>query len=305
MECLNKKCTITDSEHRMLSCWLCLGLIHFKCSGLPTLTAEATTKYDVLIFVCPNCKKTGAEFYRFFQKRKSIFLKIKNDLMNLSNHATDYENLFEEFPLLDNIKSPPESSPKRRKSARNPNKGNSASSPGASESNSNESDHITPSSSTANSKTAKTTSILSKLNKNNNKSKEKIINADAVNNNPTPIANNSDSQLTENQICVIPQEKKSIFISRFAFETTAEDIDDYIKSKLDRTADINTKKFTYLQPRSITSFKITVPADLFDQLVDPVFWPNNTLVREFIFKENQRKNNIVYLPQRISNNTKN
>ena len=56
--------------------------------------------------------------------------------------------------------------------------------------------------------------------------------------------------------------------------------ENYIKSKFNFSPDILIKKFTYSEPRNVTSFKLTVPNDLFETIIDPVFWPNNTFVRE-------------------------
>lgn len=106
------------------------------------------------------------------------------------------------------------------------------------------------------------------------------------------------------QLRVLPP-KKAIFISRFAPETTVEDIEFYIKTKLNFNADIITYKFTYSQPRNVISFKLTVPFDLFENIIDHRFWPENTLVREYDFKENKRLNNIARLPSRMPNFQKN
>lgn len=120
----------------------------------------------------------------------------------------------------------------------------------------------------------------------------------------TPSTSKDINQREPRQLNIIPP-KKSIFISRFAFDTSADDIDSYIKMKLKFSPDILTKKFTYSGPRNITSFKVSVPFDLYEQIVDPGFWPNNTLVREYIIKENPRTNNIVRLPSREHSNPKN
>lgn len=105
-------------------------------------------------------------------------------------------------------------------------------------------------------------------------------------------------------LIVVPP-KRTLFISRLAYDTTVEDIDYYIKAKLGNNVDITINKFSYSQPRSITSFKIAVAACVYDQIVDTCFWPANIIVREYIFKENPRSKNIARLPPRNSFVSKN
>lgn len=282
MNCLNKKCTITNVDERMLSCWLCHGVIHIKCSGIPVLAAEATVRHDGLHWCCTSCRKIGVEFYHFFQGRKNMFLEIQKDISDLSQRVADYGKLFDDYASLDNIKSPPQSSPKRRKSARTQNKTNTVLSPGPSSSS-----HIN----LAEINTPPSTLSANLPQINIMKQSSSLL-----------IADNGPN--AHRELRIIPP-KKSIFVSRFASETTTEDIEYYIKNNLNTNADIVTYKFSYSQPRSITSFKISVSSEIFDKIIDPCFWPDNTLVREYIYKENQNINNIARLPSRVTNNQKN
>ncbi|XP_046808360.1 uncharacterized protein LOC124420194 [Lucilia cuprina] len=261
-------------------------MCHFKCSGLSGLVAAAVCKTKGLHWCCNACQKIGVEYYRFFQGTKNTFLNIQNKLSPLSNEVSAYGNLFEEFKQLNCLNSPPQSSPKRRKSSRNKNK--FSQSPGPT-SNVDDSDSITPS-----------TSITFS---NNCATAPKPI-SDSVNLSQTPIKVKdgivSDTAPTVSQISnvglkIIPP-NKSIFISRFASDTTVEQINSYIKSKLNSEVDFTTHKFSYSQPRRITSFKINVPCDIYEQIVNPEFWPENTLVREYEFKEYPRKQNVAILP---------
>lgn len=292
MNCLNKKCTISDHNERMMSCWLCHGLMHFKCSGLPTLAAEASQKYDGLHWCCIYCRKIGVDFYKFFQNRKSAFIQIEKELSELSNRVSDYGKIFDDYKLLDNLQSPPQSSPKRRKSSRIPDKTIAVESPGAASVSNNNSEFDTPVN-------------LNQNSTSNNKTKK--VKSKTVSIQPSAVLNNDTNNQTHRELRIIPP-KRSIFISRCASETTVEDIDYYIKTKLDSNSDSNAvfliHKFLYSQPRSITSFKITPPSDVFDQIFNPCFWPDNTLVREYVYKENQRTNNSVRFPS-VSSNQKN
>lgn len=324
-KCLSKSCTLASDDERMVVCWLCHGVCHFKCSGLRTLVAEALHSTKGLHWCCNGCQQIGVEFYRFYQSTKNTFINIQTKMSVLSNEICSYGNLFDEFKQLNYINSPPHSSPKRRKSSRKNNKEHPVLNLGPSSSNGNVpiiNNHCLPTENPVlNLGPSSSNSVGSIINnhclpnssvtttniptdKDCNIQRVSVpVNNNIVYNPPTINMNNAENELT-NQLKIIPP-KKSIFISRFAFDTSVEDINFYIKSKLNFGADISINKFTYSQPRSITSFKLTVPANLYETIVNPDFWPNNTLVREYVFKENPRLNNIAQLPPRQFNNSKN
>ena len=129
VNCLNKKCTLFNDDERMVTCWLCHGLCHFKCSGLSGLVADALRNNTGLHWCCFDCRKIGVEFYRFFQGTKSTFTNIQIKMDLLSKEFAAYGNLFDDFKNLNSLNSPPQSSPKRRKSSRIKNKDNTAKSP--------------------------------------------------------------------------------------------------------------------------------------------------------------------------------
>lgn len=285
MDCLNKKCSITDVNERMLSCWLCHGLTHFKCSGIPTLAAEASQKHDGLFYCCVHCRKLGIDFYKFFQSRKSIFLQLQKSVVDLNNRVEDYGKLFDSYTSLDNYKSPPQSSPKRRKSSRAVDKVINVDGPATSSSvlTINNAEFSTPLTS------ATPNAIQGSVSNKTKKVKSKTVTIQPA----TNLNDDNNNNKTVHQELRFLPPRKSIFLSRCVSETTVEDIKNYIQSKLNYDADISIHKFSYSQPRSITSFKITPSPDIYDQIVDPSFWPMYTLVKEYIFKENRRTNNAV------------
>lgn len=291
MSCLINTCSIKDDGERMIDCWLCHELCHLKCSGLSGLVADALTNNKGLHWCCYKCRKIGVSFYRFFQDTKKKFLNIQEEASDLTNRINDYGKLFDDFKSLDNLKSPPQSSPKRRKSSRNATK----------EKNNNP----VPVYVTSGSSIPDSLSIINNI-------KDPAIPLSCADiaqnqpefalNNPVPVFNNS--QTINNTLRAVPP-KKTVFISRLAFDTTTEDVDSFIKSKVGPNVDISTYKFVFSQPRSITSFKVTVTNDLFERILDPNFWPKYTLVREYIYRENPRSANIGRLPQIDLNAPKN
>ena len=305
MSCLMKNCNITSDNERKITCWLCHELCHVKCSGLSALVADAIANNNGLHWRCDVCRKIAITFYRFFQDTQQTFSEIKKEASKLNERISEYGKFFDDFKTLDNLKSPPPSSPKRRKSARNINK-DKREDPVASMST------LGPSTLTGRSESiwndAEMPSVCVEALTNQpgafmdtDLTEMSLANTDEMLNPAAPIPNSI--QTVHNVLRAVPP-KKTIFVSRLAIETTAEAVNSYIKSKVGPDADIATYKFNFLQQRSITSFKITVPADLFEPILDQKFWPENTLVREYIYREKPRSN-IGHLPQRTMNVPKN
>lgn len=115
------------------------------------------------------------------------------------------------------------------------------------------------------------------------------------------IAKSANKTQGPKQLRIIPP-KKTIFATRFAYDTSAKDVEYYIQTKLstDVSKDIQVYR---INVRNRASFKIIVPEDLFDQIVDLSFWPKNTLVRQFIYRDDDN----VHLPKanNLNNNSKN
>jgi len=80
---------------------------------------------------------------------------------------------------------------------------------------------------------------------------------------------------------IVPPNAKTIFASRFAADTTCKQISDFICENLPEKTQVYVIKIKTNPGREKLSFKITVPDEFFDKVVDPAFWPDHTLVREF------------------------
>ncbi|XP_065368812.1 uncharacterized protein LOC135961245 [Calliphora vicina] len=254
-------------------------------------------KNNGLHWCCESCRKLGVNYYRFFQDTKKKFMELQDDANKLNDRISEYGNLFDDYKSLDNLKSPPQSSPKRRKSAKEKRDEQPSTSVSGPPSNS---DPSVPSNSDPSVPTDCNfpSSNAPKLNCNNLQLSyaDAILNTANINNNtsynPPQLLNNENVRIP---LRAIPP-KKTIFISRLANDTTTESVDYYVKNIIGNEADISIQKFNFPQPRSISSFKITVSIDIFKTLDDPNFWPINTLVREYIYRP--RPQNIAVLPQR-------
>lgn len=91
---------------------------------------------------------------------------------------------------------------------------------------------------------------------------------------------------------------KYIFVSRFVADTTEEDVVDYIKDNLKSpNLAVTASKFHFNQPRFTASFKLRVPSNVFELIMQLSFWPQNTIVHEFVNRNPSRATNAVSLPQ--------
>lgn len=112
---------------------------------------------------------------------------------------------------------------------------------------------------------------------------------------PKLISTSSNELPVHKELVVIPP-AKCIFVSRFAVDTSEGDILYYLNSKLNLlNKKISVHKLRFSYQRSISSFKITLPSDLFNNVLDQGFWPVNTLVHEFIQKS-QPQTSLATLP---------
>lgn len=318
MDCLKTNCNATEND-RMISCWLCEGNYHLKCSGLRARDADALAdRAKSLHWTCSRCRKINVEFYKFFKSYKEQYEQLSKDFVAVQNKLSDFGELFTKFANLDKCVS-----------SQNPPSLTNKISLNKAQLHSSIADAVvitdgahpppTPLEISSHQQFFASQSLAVDQGNLNQASSPTIppdvqlLNVNCSNSNlngiSSPILSPNEiyaqNQPAVRELRVVPP-RKSVFVSRFSSDTTIEDIDYYLKSKLVSNANISTYKFSYSQPRSIASFKITVPFDIFDKVLDPCFWPDNALVREFVYKENPRtRNNVARLPVQNATHQKN
>lgn len=294
MDCLQGNCNVSGND-RMVSCWLCLGSYHIKCCGLRARDADALADLGKsLHWTCSRCKNIKIDFYKFFKNYKDVFDQLNKEFLSAQSKLSTFGELFTKFQMLDQFVDTDKSTSTNKKTL-------SISLPTPVLPNS--SLAIPPNSavvndvfvfpSTSSNETSSQTCNSSSITIENNFSNAKSPLIPPLTQTSENL--NSDDQPRIKPLKAIPP-KKFIFVSRLASGTSPEDVDYYLKSKTNHNADILIHKFKFSQPRSISSFKLTVPAELFENIMDPGFWPVNTLVREFTY--NDRRKPIGVLPQR-------
>lgn len=285
MSCSLKHCKVVDPKELHVRCWICHDEYHAKCVELNARVVDALQDRKGIRWSCKKCSAVEIDFASLFKHFRSAFVELNKDFQGLHTKLAKYEESFNNFKVL-NL---PDASPKRKKTLRShKNKGTVSDNgnldaitldPVCEESRQMAVDEPAPVSASILVKPLETySSILSAS---------------------SPLPSSSAScTLTAPKNLVIVAPKKSIFVSRFASDTSEDDILFFINTKKPHLKDITISKFKFNRERYLASFKIYVPADSFDELVAADFWPKNTVVHEFVHKPSK----VVRLESRSSKN---
>lgn len=309
MSCAKPKCR-TKADDPMIGCWLCNAIYHAKCVDLAPRTADNLREDKGLRWCCKKCMVYDIEFFSFFKNTRVELDDINNDLKCLTTKFLKYKELLEKAPF----------SPKRKKSTAAVNSqislNNCNTADNIDDNVSNYTEYLTPSTSIQRNSpivqsllTEKTNTTISSdpSSSSNNTSKPltsqrsqpSLSNTSLPQKQVSPIILNADVpdfMPVNNPVTLkIISPKKTIFAARFASETTTDDVAEYIKQKLGYEIDITVFKFKYSEHRSKSSFKIIVPEDNFDTIVNNDFWPPKAIIHEYIYR-NDSRSDIVYLP---------
>lgn len=307
MECGKPNCTITGNE-RMVSCWLCTNIFHMKCTYLKARDADALLdKNKSLTWTCPRCKNIGVEFYNFFKNSRAEYDEINKDLIRLSQRLNKYGETFTNYSNLENFAKTSQPSLQINKSFDSskttlPVPTSSVQNNAQAQLNLIEIDALSPLPSTSTQSFLSNESIITTpqllprpsiiVNGVSNSSETNSIDSQQVSSHQPQLTRQTVNNFTSrppSTHATAPKSphispKKTIFVTRFAADTVAEDVVSYIESKI--TNDIvNDIKVYKMNTRNRVSFKVIVPNELFDTIVNREFWPKNTLVREFIYRD--------------------
>lgn len=310
MACLYANCKVkNNSDQQFLCCWLCDAQAHWSCAGFNGRTFDVIVdRSKGLRWSCLNCRDLDVDFYRMFRDAKLVLSRLKSDFEAVSCKFDEMNSLFDKFEYVDN-------SPKRKKSTLNlDNRANSLSSA---------SNLISLLSPVVNFSKEGVPTVIESGPPVENASSDSggseitplsaevenvsVPNSNASTDVPVVTQGNDIScsisslppQNTGNNnlhgLVVVPP-RRTVFISRLSPHTSVEEIGNYIKSiRPDIGEVISVFKFNYSQPRDISSFKIIVPGEFFDNVVSSAFWPDGVLVREFVHRDRIRVGSVVQL----------
>lgn len=269
MACSKKNCNLKGNDI-YICCWICENEYHFKCVGVPARVADSLSEKIGVSWSCEHCRSANLEFLKLFRQCRASFTEVSKDLACVQAKLAKYEDAFKTFSVL----GPSESNPIRKMTLRSDSKFKNKSC---------DKQPLTIPS------VGSIVSIEDTVGFDVNN-----IDRDASLTLPPnlPVSNNINRDL------VVVSPKKTIFLSRFALDTSENDVLLFIKNKISGLNDIVVNKFKFSMPRKVSTFKVYVPIEFFDRIVDSTFWPPNTIVHEFIQKNKKPNNiNIVTLPK--------
>ena len=314
MSCCNKSCSfkqLADSTHlQYVSCWLCENIMHAKCAGLSGRECDkinsAPKKHEGgLRWACPVCFGMQFDFTRMYNSVRVKFLKLNkaakllasdfdssSELLSqfnfgsTSNHCTDVPsvsisselrspNTNPQIPSLDVSSTLSLSPSPSRFSNRSSTPSLDASAPPATDLNT----------------VAGTAEIASGRRRRSSRTlapSATVINIIP----PTP-------PIPPTLSVVAP--RRQVFVSRLSSDTTCETVASYIASK--SSANVSVTKFNFSVPREISSFKISVPNDVFPTICDSNFWPPHMIVHEFKPKKRTHPSPIALVNNLSPNST--
>lgn len=315
MTCFAPKCTVRKEGERQVVCWLCDDLYHMKCVGLLARTTDQLVDSEIgLRWCCLKCRKVDIEFYRFFTSNRYEFSEMHKEFASLYAKFRKFEERFDKFDCLNELvrtRDNASSSPKRKKvveSISSPQVVNTAPPVLIYE----------PMDTQANVLALPTTRSrgfqnLIEFDPNSPTASGSLRgtkspdNVDGISKTAEPVAKpptflnripQTDPKISAPKELTVVKPRKTIFVSRLSRDTTVNDLLFYVKSKLDTDHDILCFKINANSTRSISSFRLIVPCEIFDGIVDSEFWPLGILVREYVYRENPRSN-PVFLPTHV------
>lgn len=294
MSCININCAVKSDNERQIACWLCDNLSHAKCAGIAARVADCLNVDRGVRWCCPKCKKIEISFYRFFKGMQSEFSEMERDLSALSYRFSKFTKMFNEFPEIDQFVNSPSRSSQKRKGA--PKQTipslNVNASPCLIEVNSPMPDSENPETRQISGESVALTSVVVPDNLGFSQQQAEMSSDSGNTVSLRPCSSGSQTR----ELTVIPS-RRSVFVSRLSPDTTVDDINFYLSSRVDSLDSISIYKLNSTFSNRVASFKILVSDTMFGKLVDFNFWPSGALVKEFVYRDNFRRSNLASLPK--------
>lgn len=106
-----------------------------------------------------------------------------------------------------------------------------------------------------------------------------------------------------NEVLQVVEPRKLLVASMLHPSTEPEQLESFLKEKLNISADSSEIRINKLVPAGIdlakldyVSFKVSVPGHRFDELMLPSIWPRGVRIREFEVRPRKPRNAAVFLP---------
>lgn len=106
-----------------------------------------------------------------------------------------------------------------------------------------------------------------------------------------------------NEVLQVVEPRKNLVASMLHPSTESEQLEVFLKEKLNVSADSSEIRIHKLVPAGTdlakldyVSFKVSVPGHRFDEFMSPTIWPKGVRVREFEFRPRKSRSVAVFLP---------
>ena len=317
MSCRVNPCVAKRKEEKdlVLFCNVCSSTFHGKCVGLTGKTIDAINQNLGLKWSCSDCVAKEVEISNTLCQVHNGFKELKHDITSALSKLHTYERQFADFftrfnsasrlrPSSDQFVSCPSTPIPESLQAESATLLSEAAAAvlnyetdGTSNNNTanvpliiRSIDHSTVPAETINNAynnltehLEESTAVPEGNNDENglNSAQKASVTGNGDVNNATSSQYTSISTSKVAKFSIVPPNAKTIFASRFAADTTCKQISDFVCENLPDKPQVSVTKIKTNPGREKISFKITVPGEFFDKVVDPAFWPEHTFVREF------------------------
>jgi len=335
-----------DSSTRFVSCWLCSKLSHLKCAGLNGSILDKIEQCIGIKWSCWTCRKVVINFSKMTGTARTAFgemqidhdrLTKKMDALGKIINCSEYDTLRDTREVGTMAMISPDNGAAAGHNDCNmpadihcllpiPSNLNTFASPIPSPT---DLQMPSPSSVTApleitHSSTIQASTSISKttaetscpaISRPRATRSQQLREASAPVSSVPSMSNTSSVISTErsharrpminNLRTVLP--KKSIFISRLATDTTEADINEFISRNYKPVPEMIIQKFNFSTTRGVASFKILVPDEHFNEIVDESFWPSEIIVHEYLPRQRPRRRQMpgALLPSSSGQQSKN
>lgn len=132
-----------------------------------------------------------------------------------------------------------------------------------------------------------------------------ICNEDSLPHTSTRQESSVQTSSAVNLVVIKKPLRKTIFISRLSSATTENDVMNYISSKTSLPSSFKCIKYNFKAPREIASFKLLTPDSHLELLLSREFWPDGTLVHEYVPRTRSTTSTKSPVPPPVTSHPKN
>lgn len=274
MACSAKgNCIVRGNNELYVRCWLCKSEFHAKCANISKFVADAIKgSGGKVLFCCDLCIPVKEETAKVHIQCQSAFSNVKKGLENLIKDLATNEEAFKNFSIL---KKPIESLIHKNSDQSFKDKATGTPTPASVGDN--------PTNSGSSIKSPKVTPEVIVVDTSSSASNQS--NSGPLPSNSGTLGDRPKKQKPKFKELVGIPTRKTLYLYKVHRDTKSSDIINYISNKFPNRPEIEVSQLKFKKPRSTASFKLFIPLDLVDSLLNLSFWPKFIAVKEFEYHE--------------------